>query len=153
MKGFFVILLFSTITMLQAQTPTGLGTRQQLEAFDWFKKEYDSYKVSKKGVKELKEVDKVKDYRIVIVLGTWCGDSKREVPRFFKILDELGFPKDKVLVVLVDENKNDPSGLNKQFNIKYVPTFIFVDAASNEIGRIVESPDKSLEADWKAVID
>ncbi|CAN5322943.1 hypothetical protein BH09BAC1_BH09BAC1_19600 [soil metagenome] len=152
MKGYLLILLLSTVTMLSAQTLTGPATRQQLEAFDWFKNEYDSYKVSKKGVKDLKEVDKVKDYRIVIVMGTWCSDSRREVPRFYKVIDALGFPQDKILLVFVDENKNDPSGLGKQFMIKYVPTFIFLDANSNELGRIVETPTKKLDTDWLKII-
>jgi len=153
MKSLFTVLLLTIAYMATAQTtPTGPGTRQQLESFDWFAKQYEGYKVSKKGIKELKAVDKVTDYRIVIVMGTWCGDSHQQVPRFYKVLDELGFPQDKVLLVLVDEQKNDPSGLGKQFKIKYVPTFIFLDDNSKELGRIVETPDKSLEADWLKVI-
>lgn len=153
MKSLLTVLLLTLAHMAIAQTAaTGPGTRQQLESFDWFAKQYEGYKVLKKGIKELKAVDKVTDYRIVIVMGTWCGDSHQQVPRFYKVLDELGFPQDKVLMVLVDEQKNDPSGLGKQFKIKYVPTFIFLDDNSNELGRIVESPNKSLEADWLKII-
>ncbi len=132
--------------------PTGPTTREQLEKFDWFKAEYEGYKVSKKTVNALKEVDKTADYRIVIVLGTWCSDSRREVPHFYKIVDALGFPEKNILTILVDENKNDGSGLAKQFTIKYVPTFIFIDANGNEIGRIVEAPGKKLEADWLGIL-
>ena len=39
-------------------------------------------------------VDKIsalkKKVTIEIFLGTWCADSKREVPKFFKILDRKG---------------------------------------------------------------
>ncbi len=153
MKNYFLILSLSLAFMAHAQdTPTGIGSREQLQQYDWFAKEYDGYKVSKKALAALKEVDKTIDYRIVIVMGTWCGDSKREVPHFYKILDGLGFPKDKVLLVLVDENKHDPSGLGKQFSIKYVPTFVYLDANGNEIGRIVETPAKSLTEDWQKII-
>lgn len=133
-------------------TTTGPISRDQVEAYDWFKKEYDGYKVSKKALAALKEVDKTTDYRIVIVMGDWCSDSKREMPRFYKILDGLGFPQDKVLLILVDENKHDASGLGKQFSIKYVPTFIFLDNNGNQLGRIVETPTKSLEEDWKNIL-
>lgn len=139
--------------MATAQTETtGPTTRQQLETFDWFNTEYKAYKPSAKGVKALKEVDKTADYRIIIVLGTWCSDSRREIPRFFKIVDALGFPQANILTILVDENKNDASGLAKQFTIKYVPTFIFMDANGKELGRIVEAPAKKLESDWLTII-
>ena len=119
MKSYFIIILLSICFMAAAQSdPTGPTTRQQLETFDWFKAEYDAYKVHGKTVKALKEVDKTADYRIVIVLGTWCSDSRREVPRFYKIVDALGFPQANILTILVDENKNDVSGLAKQFTIK-----------------------------------
>lgn len=153
MRSYFALLLLSISFMSFAQeTPTGPTTRQQLETYDWFKAEYDKYKVSSKTIKALKEVDKTADYRIVIVLGTWCGDSKREVPHFYKIVDAMGFPQSNILLVLVDENKNDASGLAKQFTVKYVPTFVFIDANGNEFGRIVEAPGKKLEADWLNIL-
>ena len=55
----------------------------------WFNSEFDNYSVDSVTLKDVP--DKLKDLKITIVLGTWCGDSKREVPRFFKILDKLSF--------------------------------------------------------------
>jgi thiol-disulfide isomerase/thioredoxin len=153
MKSYFVLILLSIGFMATAQNElTGPTTRQQLETFDWFNDEYNAYKPSGKSVKALKELDKTADYRIVVVLGTWCSDSRREVPRFYKIVDALGFPQANILTILVDENKNDASGLAKQFTIKYVPTFVFIDPNGKELGRIVETPAKNLEADWLKII-
>ncbi len=153
MRNYFTtVLLFISIMATAQNEPIGPTTRKALEKFDWFKAEYEGYKVSKKTLNALKEVDKTTDYRIVVVLGTWCSDSQREVPHFYKIVDQMGFPEANILIVLVDENKNDASGLSKQFTVKYVPTFVFIDANGNELGRIVEAPNKKLESDWHNII-
>ncbi len=79
-------------------------------------------------------------------MGTWCSDSRREVPRFKKILDLLNYPAEKVKIFAVNRDKKiekeDISGLR----IEFVPTFIFY-SDGKETGRIVETPYKSLEAD------
>ncbi len=38
-------------------------------------------------------------------MGTWCGDSKRETPRFYKILDETGFNQNNFELITVIEIK------------------------------------------------
>ena len=52
---------------------------------DW-DREYDTFAPDPAAVAVL--ADRSDPVRIVCVLGTWCGDSEREVPRFWKILDE-----------------------------------------------------------------
>ncbi len=57
---------------------------------DWFSKNHDNYLVNDKVISKLKNT--LKGYEITVFLGTWCGDSKREVPRFFNVLEAAGFP-------------------------------------------------------------
>jgi thiol-disulfide isomerase/thioredoxin len=38
-------------------------------------------------------------------MGTWCGDSKREVPRFIKILKSVDFPMENLKIVALDKRK------------------------------------------------
>lgn len=83
---------------------------------------------------------------VLAIVGTWCGDSKREVPRFFKIADQAGFPMEKVTLVAVDRSKKDAGGLTEKHAITRVPTFVFL-RAGQEIGRVTERPKTTLEND------
>ena len=86
-------------------------------------------------VKKLRK--KRKGVEVVVVLATWCGDSKEQVPGFFKIVDQMKFDPAKVNIIAVDREKSggdvDVSGLN----IELVPTFIFY-KEGRELGRIIE---------------
>jgi len=88
-----------------------------------------------------------------IFLGTWCGDSRREVPHFFKIVDELGTDLfADIQLWAVNRGKKIPdSDLADKRNIEYVATFIIYDG-DNELGRIIEMPEKSLEKDILRII-
>ena len=50
-------------------------------------------------------------------MGTWCGDSKREVPRFYKILDEMGVKEQDIQLYNLDNRgdayKQSPGGEEK----------------------------------------
>ena len=103
----------------------------------WFKSEYDSYKPKFPDEEEVE--NKLPEYNIVIVMGTWCPDSRREVPRFYKILDFVNFPKEKVKLITVDRRKKGIGEETKGLNIQRVPTFIFYKNGI-EAGRIIEHP-------------
>ena len=88
-------------------------------------------------------------YTYEVFLGTWCGDSRREVPRMEKIFSEMGIDMANVLIVTLDRDKVSPSGEQEGRDIRYVPTLI-VSKDNQEIGRIVESPSSetaTLESD------
>ena len=120
---------------------------------EWFSKNNDDYLVNKKVVKKFK--DSLKNYKIKVFLGTWCGDSKREVPRFYKILEVANFPEKQLQVIAVDKTpetyKQSPTGEEKGLNIHRVPTFIFF-KDGKEINRIVESPNETLERDMLTIV-
>lgn len=119
----------------------GYQTKNQLlkEPYsEWYVREHDEYELDKKAVAELKK-EKLSSYNITLVMGTWCEDSHREVPRFFKILEEVGFPDSKLTMIAVNRKKEAPSGEEGPFNIQMVPTII-VQKYGKEIGRIIESP-------------
>ena len=67
----------------------------------WYYKGYDEYNVNSKAVNTLMDISK-EGISIKIVMGTWCPDSRREVPRFMKILDQWQFPLTKVTFIGVD---------------------------------------------------
>ncbi|MBK8565258.1 MAG: thioredoxin family protein [Saprospiraceae bacterium] len=110
---------------------------------DWFRPAYDAYQVDKAALAnaDLAGVD------LLVFMGTWCEDSQRELPHFYKILDHLGHPEGRLRVVALDNHpdrrKTSPDGAEKGWNIEYVPTFIFL-KNGKELGRIVETPAVSL---------
>lgn len=105
---------------------------------EWYVKEHDEYAIDEKSMAELKKA-KLSSYNITVVMGTWCEDSHREVPRFFKIIEELKHPENKLKIIAVNRKKEAPNGEEGPLNVKRVPTFI-IQKYGKEIGRITESP-------------
>ncbi len=118
---------------------------------EWYVKEHDEYALDQKTITELKK-EKLNSYNIILVMGTWCEDSHREVPRFFKILEELKYPDGKLTIIAVNRKKEAPNGEEGSFNIQKVPTII-VQKYGKEIGRITESPSTGyLERDLLEIL-
>jgi thiol-disulfide isomerase/thioredoxin len=93
------------------------------------------------------------DLKVEVFLGTWCSDSRREVPRFFKTVDESGFVKNtQIKLWAVDRDKSLDSDLTKKRGIESVSTFILF-RKDTEIGRIIEMPEnENIEADLLQII-
>ena len=85
-------------------------------------------------------------------MGTWCGDSQRDVPNFYKILDEANFNYKNLELVTVNRQKK-ANGLEEGFDITHVPTFIFY-KDGKEIGRFVEHAldDSTVEEDFLKIL-
>ncbi|SFG77369.1 thioredoxin family protein [Pedobacter insulae] len=124
-------------------------TREGLTTFPEFKAGYDSYYAAyKPDSVVLSELTKlVKGKKMTIVLGTWCGDSKYQVPNFLKVADALKLSENDITFLAVDGAKKTENGLIDKLKIERVPTFIFTDKSGTEIGRITERPHETLEKD------
>ena len=83
--------------------------------------------------------------------GTWCHDSKREVPAFMKTIELANNPLINVEYVALSRNKTDPEGLSQNWGLQYTPTFIIV-SQSKEIGRIVEESTEKIEVDLMKIL-
>ena len=113
---------------------------------EWYNDEFDNYELD---VELLGAISEPNQYNYELFLGTWCGDSRREVPRLEKIFIELGIDFNKITIITVDREKASPNNEHKGKDIRYVPTLI-VKSDNVEIGRIVESPSSetaTLESD------
>ena len=117
----------------------------------WYISGYSEYHPDQIVMEQLKKVD-TSDLTITIVLGTWCPDSRREVPRFMKIIDLWGFPEKKIRFIGTDIDKVAPLDDYKTLGIERVPTFIFYENNS-EKGRIIEVPVTSLEVDSRDILN
>ena len=87
-------------------------------------------------------------------MGTWCGDSKKWVPRFLKLWDAYELDRSKLrFTALYDTDekyKQDPNGEELGKKIHRVPTFIFKRDGA-EFARIVESPRNDLKTDLQQI--
>lgn len=115
----------------------------------WFNYQYKHYKPDAKVVDAIrKKLDKT---HITVVFGSWCGDSKMQVGRFYKILSDAGYDLSSVKAIAVDRAKKVPGMNIKNLDIKRVPTFI-VYSHGKELGRIIESPKTTLERDLQNIL-
>ena len=115
---------------------------------DWFLPNYQAYQPDSLRIPKIKEL--LKGKTLQIFLGTWCGDSRREVPRMLKILAAAGFDSSKLQLVFVnntpEQYKKSPGHEEQGKNIVRVPTLI-VYKDKTEIGRFIEYPKESIEKD------
>ena len=178
MKTYFIIIIISLITISSCSVPRnssspvlvnqiskdsrgndmllGKCTRAvllQSPFAEWFKPNYDSYIVDSFTCNFIRPL--LANKSIPIFMGTWCGDSRREVPRVLKMLDCCGFPMSDLTLVMVGNSdslyKKSPQHEEAGKNIVSVPTII-VEQKNAEMGRIIESPITSLEKDLLAIL-
>jgi len=120
----------------------------------WYQKSFEAYGVDETLVHLFKK--KLAQHQIQLFLGTWCGDSKREVPRIIKILKAADFPMEQLEIVALDRRKGwykkSPGGEERGKNIIKVPTMLFLKNGT-EVNRIVESPVESLEEDMAFILN
>ena len=134
------------------QMLVGITDRNAFEIPDfseWYNNRYIEYEPDAFIVEQIKDLSDSID--IQIFMGTWCSDSRREVPRFLKILDEMIFEQNKLQIINVNRQKKSPTQEEKDKNIEFVPTFIII-KNGNEIGRIVEFPIITLENDFLSIL-
>jgi thiol-disulfide isomerase/thioredoxin len=131
---------------------TGVQTRETISKapYDsWFAPTYSTYPVDKETAGKFQPL--VADVSVKLFMGTWCEDSQREVPHFYRILDVMNMDDLTVELITVDRDKVTPEHLEDGFDITNVPTFIFF-KDGKEINRIVESPVTSLEKDMLSIL-
>ncbi len=137
----------------KTEKPVLLGnlTREAVEAAvpEWVQAEVDSAP-DKAASAALATVPPGAD--VTIYMGSWCGDSRREVSRFWRALDEAGGSLPcTVHYIGVDHDKKEPAALVAESGLRYVPTFI-VRRDGKEVGRIVESAPHGVEQDLLALL-
>ena len=116
---------------------------------NWFYSEYKSYDPDSEVLKKIK--GELFNFDITIVMATWCPDCLRDVPRMFKILDHLAYHEPKIRMIGVDSEKKSDVKDYEELKVTSVPTFIIY-KDKNEVGRIVENADESLEKDLVKII-
>ncbi|HEY5470081.1 MAG TPA: thioredoxin family protein [Bacteroidales bacterium] len=126
------------------------GQFSRLPYSTWYLKGFDDYQFNSDAINKLLEINK-DNLTIKVVMGTWCPDSRREVPRFMRVLNIWQFTSEKLTILGVDNAKLCPIGDFDKLNIQRVPTFIMY-KNNIEVGRIIENPVTSLEQDMVNIL-
>ncbi len=164
MRSFFttIVVLFTTISLF-AQTPVqimdeksgtlilvGESDPKMLTEGEFgvsYATEFSNYVVDSILINQLNTIlQNDPEIALTIVLATWCGDSKEQVPRFFKIKSLLTSSFSSLKIICVDREKKAGNLDISDLKIEKVPTFIFSEKGI-ELGRIVETPMKTIEND------
>jgi thiol-disulfide isomerase/thioredoxin len=161
MKNIFSLLVFllfiNTVSSQTKQDRNGnlVGHIQKSDFLtspfkSWFESGYNDYQPNKKVVKKIKK--NLKGVTIISFVGTWCHDSQRVMPRFYKILELADFDFNKNSKIIgITRGKKTPDNLQEGYNIKHTPTLIFY-KDGKEIGRFVEHARQTLEKDMLAIL-
>jgi peptidylprolyl isomerase/peptidyl-prolyl cis-trans isomerase B (cyclophilin B) len=126
----------------------GRVTWPQLSGLDGWQAEHDGYLPQLDAVARLASAEG--SYRVIAVLGTWCEDSARELPRLQRVLDEVGGDRFELLLVGVDRTKKVGDAeiaalLPGATVMERVPTIFVLDELGAELGRVVETAERPLE--------
>lgn len=125
----------------------GKFTRSLLESdssFAWFRLNYDAFTPDSASIAYLSTA--AQDVHFIVIGGTWCGDTKHELPKFFKTVSLSHIPETNMEMYGVDRSKKSNDGVTEKYGITRVPTFILF-SDGKEIGRIVESTKNGMEFD------
>ena len=112
--------------------------------FSWFDEGYKNYVPNQEIINSLKPLKN--EIKVIVIAGSWCGDTQRELPRFFKIMNSIGVPNNQIEMIMVDENKKTAAFNISVIQVSNIPTFIFF-KDGKELGRIIEKPLVTLEDD------
>lgn len=89
---------------------------------------------------------------IVVYLGTWCSDTRRELARLWRAFDEAGvMSPQEITYIGVDRKMEQPQDMLTGIDLQLVPTFI-VRRGGEEVGRIVEVAPNGIELDLLALL-
>lgn len=91
--------------------------------------------------------DSLQGLELVVLFGTWCHDSVREVPRLMALVQALGL---KATYFAVSRDKEEPMVVVERYHLRHTPTVVVL-RNGEEIGRIVERPHTNWLEDLQAL--
>ena len=127
---------------------TSVSQMDQPPFKEWYQREYTGYTTDATTIDSLKQL--MNGYRFELFFGTWCGDSRREVPRILKLMDQLNVKPSAITLIGVGNRdtlyKQSPAHEESGKHIYRVPT-LNIYKNGKEVGRITETPVNTWEKD------
>lgn len=130
--------------------PGKMTPRELYEKYPVFAENAAGYNPEPRTLEKIRQLDG--DMTVVMFLGTWCGDSVREVPRFLRLIECAGNSGISLVMYGVDKSLDDGEGMAHEYGIERVPTMVFL-RGNSEVGRLVEPPDGTMERDLLKLLD
>lgn len=90
-------------------------------------------------------------FDVVAFAGTWCPDSKRMLPEFYRVMMASSYPLNRIKLYGLDRQLNGEGGAEKTYQVTKVPTFVLLHDGK-EIGRITDRVQRSMEADMVSIL-
>jgi hypothetical protein len=109
-----------------------------------YQEEYSNYKPDREIISQINPL--MEGVNMTIVMGTWCSDSREQVPRFMKVIHSPDHSMPDPVLICVDRDKKAGDVPLEGMDIMKIPTFIIY-YKGHELGRIIETPSATLEKD------
>ena len=160
MKTYLICAVFLFVKAVQAQRSEpmigelSVDELKETDQTEWFMKNYRRYSPDKKKVEALKNALPDRNVEFKVFFGTWCPDSRREVPRIVKIFDRIGLEEDRFSLIGVNQFKELPKAYaerSDKINLDRVPTLIYY-KNDEEVNRYVEFARVSLLEDLLLIV-
>ncbi len=130
-----------------SNTPDHIGAISQQELLSNYQHFAENFERHMPSQEDIELIKKLEGKQVLILFGTWCHDSVREIPRLLKLLDRSEVALEDVTLYGIDRRKSDPEGFAKKHGLKYTPTIIVFGEHDKEVARIIERPNTSLAGD------
>ncbi|HIE15338.1 MAG TPA: hypothetical protein EYP69_00260 [Bacteroidales bacterium] len=110
----------------------------------WYQPAYDSYPLDTCKLLKISS-DTISGISVEVIFGSWCSDSRSEIPIFLKVCDYLNI-SENITLIGVDKSKTIPSNCdeNKIRSVKFVPTYFFY-YNGKLLKKIVDHSDITIE--------
>jgi thiol-disulfide isomerase/thioredoxin len=118
-----------------------INQEQLFSRFSHFANNYSQYQPSEDDVKHIASIKK--PLHLLIIFGTWCHDSEREIPRLLKLLHQANNPNITYQMIAVGYDNKISEEYELPVSINYIPTVIISDESGTELTRVIERPERS----------
>lgn len=118
-------------------------------AFRWFYYGVNNYKPDPAWTKYISFYRD--SFDVVVFAGTWCNDSKRLLPQFYRVMMASSYPLSKIKLYGVDHQLRTLGDESSQYGLTETPTFIFL-RDGKEIGRITDKLRRGMDADIVSIL-
>lgn len=136
-----------------SKMPIGISDSDTLmngNAFPWFREGYERYEPDTASVKLISE--NAASLHFIVFAGTWCGDTRKLLPEFYKVMDSAGVEDKQITLYLVGRDKKTQYGSSDIYEITNVPTFIVL-KKGKQLGRVVEIVKTSIEIEMAVILE
>jgi hypothetical protein len=90
-------------------------------------------------------------FDVVAFAGTWCLDTKRLLPQFYRVMMASSYPMNRIKLYGLDHQLHGLGDAAQQYDIDKVPTIVLIHKGK-VIGKIEDKVHRSMEADMVSIL-